>query len=404
MSPSRRRRVLFALLTATLATLSIPAISEVAFRILEHRENARNIHEGQGGNWIEDARWGWKPTLGPFRTATAEYDVTGYINTLHMNDHPYDAKQDASRTRILVLGDSHTFATGVSTDQTWGKYLEAHLNSTYSPAGFRTYNTAAPGYSMHQYLLRLIDQGPQVSPHYVVLGLSYATDLYDLLPPDHGGWIYGGDKARDYFDFNEHGILVEKHWAPDPSASSPTRPNWTAVSVRGLLEHSATFRLLRRSKLALIVGSRVTIHGQTLWANMDVVVEKDLTEQHRYQWRLFEALLLRIKTECDRQGAQLIVVGIPYLPQVYDDVWNSTFGRDPKYARTAAADRVLADCKRWGIPYVDTLAAFQTRTKQLGRWLHYHRDGHPTPEGHEVIADTLLRAAVIRPQNATQGH
>jgi hypothetical protein len=316
-----------------------------------------------------------------------------------MNDRPYDAGQDASRTRILVLGDSHTYAVGVSMEQTWGKRLEAKLDAANAPATFRTYNAAAPGYSMHQYLLRLIDQGPQVRPHYVVLGLSYATDLYDLLPPDHGGWIYGGNQARDYFDFDTHGTLIERHWAPAvPSAQPGASSAWTASSIRGLLEHSAIFRSLRRSKLALVLGSRIKFRGQTLWANMDVVVEKEVSDQHRYQWRLFEALLRRMKAESDRQGATLLVVGIPYLPQVYDDIWASTFGTDDRYSRTAATDRVAADCGRLGIFYVDTLDALQAATRTRGHWLHYRIDAHPTAEGHEIVADTIVRAQVIRPQ------
>ena len=396
-----RRRFLFAILTATLSTVAATAIGETVFRALEHAERAHSFHQGEGGRTIEDTRWGWKPSVGPFRSGTSEFLVTGHVNSLYMNDVPYDRTQDKPRTRILILGDSHTYAVGVSMEDTWGKLLEAKLASAYAPATFRTYNAAMPGYSMHQYLLRLMDQGPQLRPHYVLLGLSYATDFYDLLPPDHGGWIYGADKARDYFDFDHQGNLVEQHWDAAHIKGGGAQATWTAASVRELLEYSATFRLLRRSKLALFVGSHVRVNGQTLWANMDVIFEKETSEQHRYQWKLFEALLLRIKAECDRQGATLVVVGIPYLPQVYDDIWDSTFGRDSKYSRTAAGERVLADCREWGISYVDTLDAFRTKTKDSGRWLHYHRDAHPTPEGHQVIADTIIRSGLIQPRSAS---
>src|SRR5206468_10502525 len=101
------------------------------------------------------------------------------------------------------------------------------------------------------------------------------------------------------------------------------------------LEHFATFRSLRRSKLALFIGSHVKVNGQTLWPNMEVIVEKDVSSQHEYQWRLFEALLSRINQETERQHAKLIVVGIPYIAQVYDEVWQWSFGRDPKFSRTA---------------------------------------------------------------------
>jgi len=391
-----RRFLLFAIIASSVGLLAGVALMEVVFRILERRENSHSVYEGSGGLWMEDGRWGWKPSLGAFRSVTSEFDVTGNINSLYMNDVSTDPIEDERKTRVFVLGDSHTYAVGVSMQQTWPRLLEGGLNLAKGQNTFRVYNGGVTGFNIHQYLLRLIDQGPLIHPDYVVVGLSYATDLYDLLPPDRGGWIYGGDRPRDYFDFNAEGELTERHWTTNmtPRGGS-SGASTTAAGVRQILEYSATFRRLRRSKLSLFVGSHLTIKGQSLWPNMDIVLEKEVGEEHRYQWRLFEALLSRMKDECDRQGAKLIVVGIPYLPQVYDDVWDSTFGRDPRYSRTAAAERVESYCKKLNIPYVDTLSAFQAKTKKVGHWLHFPKDAHPTAEGHEVIASAVMNAGLI---------
>lgn len=391
--PSRLRRFIFALTTITLSTFLALGVCEILFRILEYRENAHNINEGSGGHSIPDERWGWKPSRGAFHAASAEYDATGNINSLWMNDVAYDPKADEASVRVLALGDSHTYAVGVSMERTWPKLVEAKLNSSYGSGAFRVYNGGGVGYSMHQYLFRLTDQGPILRPKYVVLGVSYATDLYDLLPPDRGGWVYGGDSARDFFDFDGAGNLTQRHWEPKATAIRTKR---TAQTVREILEYSAGFRYLRRSTLSLFIGSHIKVNGQSLWPNMDVILEKNVPPEHQYQWRLFEALLQRMKDECDRQGARLIVVGIPYLPQVYDDVWNSTFGGNDAYSRTAAIERVQADCQRLGIVYVDTLGPLQLKSKELGRWLHYRKDAHPTVEGHEVIADTIIKAGMIK--------
>ena len=106
------------------------------------------------------------------------------------------------------------FATGISTTQTWAKQLELQLNAVSGSNTFRTFNAGTTGYSLHQYLCRLRDDGPRLKPHYVVVGLSYATDFYDVLPPGRGGGIYGGDRERDYFDLDDQGKLVGKHWVP----------------------------------------------------------------------------------------------------------------------------------------------------------------------------------------------
>jgi hypothetical protein len=312
MTPSPVRLTVLRLATLAVSLIVAGAMSELIFRALERREASHAVVEG--GMWIADPRWGFKPAPGPFRRASREFDATGVINAQFMNDRPWDQHQTEGNRRILVLGDSHTFAVGVNQEDTWARRLEARLNAAGLQQPYRTFNTACPGYSLHQYLLRLMDQGPVIRPDYVLVGFSYATDLYDLLPPDRGGWIYGEPFDRDYFDF-DGADLVEKHSShgSDPHTATQTKIS-PVVPIRELLEHFATFRSLRRSNVALAIGSRVQIGGQSLWPNMDVVLEREISPEHAYQWRLAFALLDRIKSECDRQHAKLIVVGIPYLP------------------------------------------------------------------------------------------
>src|SRR5690606_12612594 len=117
-------------------------------------------------------------------------------------------EEDRQKTRILALGNSHTMATGVSQHETWAKVLQAQLSKEHAKP-YRVYNAGIGGYSLHQYLLRLIDQGPLVKPHYVIVGFTFASDLYDLLPPSKGGWVFFQGTPRTYFDFDEKGELRE---------------------------------------------------------------------------------------------------------------------------------------------------------------------------------------------------
>lgn len=391
------RRFVVALLTISIATLIGAGLTEATFRVLERRAAARRVYEGDGGRWVADGRWGWKPARGAFRDRSEEYDARGVVNSLNMNDVPYVPGDDDARTRILALGDSHTWALGIDMAQTWPKLLERRLDSTSRAGAFRVYNGGVMGFNMHQYLLRLIDQGPIVKPDYVVLGFSFSTDLYDLLPPAHGGWIYGNEFARDYFDFDSSGQLTERHWDGSDATLATQAPPAASARVRQMLDRLAVVRSMRRSRLALFIGSHFRIDGETLWPSMDVVVEKDPDPQHEYQWRLFEALLSRIQEETERQHAQLVLVGIPYLPQVYDAVWRVTFAGNPKYSRTAASERVRAFCQSHGIAYVDTLDAFRARASLTGRSLHFPQDGHPNGEGHEAIAETVFTSGLLQP-------
>src|SRR5262249_23747225 len=155
---------------------------------------------------------------------------------------PFDAQADAEATRILALGDSHTLAVGASRDETWVKRLEVQLGAKWPDKRVRTYNAGCSGYSVHQYLLRLIDQLPLVKPHYVVVGFAYASDLYDLLPPARGGWTYGETLERDYFDFDEDGKLVERHSNPAATGNDAAGEKHASNTVRQFLDNFATFR------------------------------------------------------------------------------------------------------------------------------------------------------------------
>lgn len=373
-------------------------VAEFMFGVLEKRE--RQQTSIVGALWVDDARWGWKPEPGDYNHRTPEYAATGRVNAHFMNDREESPAEDAQKTRVLVLGDSHTFATGISTTQTWAKQLEFQLNAAAGSNAYRTFNAGVTGFSLHQYLSRLRDDGPRLKPHYVVVGLSYATDFYDLLPPERGGWIYGGDRERDYFDLDEQGKLVAKHWTPvqQAAAHEPGQALTAAMSVRQILDKSATFRQLRRSKLMLMLGSRIRVGGQSLWPNMEIVMEKEISPGLEYQHRLFKALLLGLKLEAERQGAKFIVAGIPYLPQVYDDLRKATFPGD-KYDAEATTRRVAAYCQEIGVGFVDTQTPMRTRHQQTGRWLHFRKDAHPTVEGHQVIAEAVLGSRLLVPVN-----
>src|SRR5512145_1124362 len=126
MSGRLRRLGFVAISIAIGCGLGLAAV-ELTMRVIEARQAALASHTGPGGHWEADPIWGWRPTRGDFRASTHEFSVVGHINEDYMNDRPA-APDDADRTRVLVLGDSHTYAIGVSTDDTYAKQLETLLN------------------------------------------------------------------------------------------------------------------------------------------------------------------------------------------------------------------------------------------------------------------------------------
>ena len=395
----RRRLIIFRIAALFFGVAIAVAMAEIVFRVLERRELARFAYEGSGGLWIPDARWGWKPAPGWFRVRNPEFTAEGIVNEHFMNDLPLDPAADAPLTRVFAVGDSHTFATGVSQPDTWPKQLERILNR--DGRRFRVYNAGTTGYNMHQYVLRVTDQAPLVKPGVVIVAVTFASDFFDLLPPDRGGWIHGERLERDYFDFDEGGTLVQRHWVPPQSAaagagapsSAPDAQPLLSRRIQRLILRFATFRYFRRTPLALAVASKLRLGNESLWPNMDIAMEREVSPEHEYNHRLFRALLARLKSQSDQLGARLVIVGVPYLPQVYEGLVGWAFSGD-RFDPRASSRRLQAYCGELGINYIDVLDPMRNAVvRSGGRWVHFPLDGHPTVEGHTIIAEEVAAGA-----------
>jgi hypothetical protein len=216
-----------------------------------------------------------------------------------------------------------------------------------------------------------------------------ATDLYDLIPPERGGFVYGGDASRVYFDLTQDGKLVEKAHTASVGAA-PKSPNRDmSLQIREVLGKFALFRRLKRSNLAMWIA----VHrpgGVSLWPGLDTALKKELTDDDRYRWRLAERIFGKLVNEANEVGAKVVVVNIPYLAQVYDITWNASFGARPElYDRWIAGKRLAKLCERIGAAYIDTTDVFVRTTRELGKWLHWPHDAHPTPEGQDLIAQVV---------------
>jgi lysophospholipase L1-like esterase len=395
MKAETRSNKLFVLLVGVMllgVTIAIAGAAELIARSLEIKSEG-SIPQ------LDDPALGWLPKPGNYKLTTEEYSVTAAINALNMNDRENTDSDLQSENRILVVGDSHTFAVGAATNESWPKRVEARLFASRD-AG-TVWNAAVPGYSVGQYLLRFRGLNSTLRPTLILVGFSMATDLYDLIPPERGGFVYGGDASRVYFDLDPGGELVEKvHKSGATAAVEPTpQKRDSSLQIREFLEGFALYRRLKRSDLAMWVA----VHqpgGVSLWPGLDTALKQQLTEDDRYRWLLAERILGSLVMEARESNAPVVVVNIPYLAQVYDATWAASFGARPGiYDRWIASQRLAALCQRIGALFIDTTEDFVMAARQRGRWLHWPQDAHPTPEGQDliaqVVADQLVKKGVI---------
>jgi lysophospholipase L1-like esterase len=381
-SQQRKWFVVMLVLIPLLSTILIAGAAELVSRSLETKT------EGDVAN-LPDPNLGWVPKPGKYNVITSEFSIDVSINSLNMNDREVTKLDLQSNNRILALGDSHTFAVGASTYESWPKRLETRLFPNRESGV--VWNAATSGYSVGQYLERFRGLKDRLHPSLVLVGFSMATDLYDLIPPERGGFVYGGDASRVYFDLSPSGELVEKTYSSTSvgafQVSSPNKD--MSLVIRGILDKFSLYRRLKRSNLAMWIA----VHrpgAVSLWPGLDTALKKELTEDDKYRWLLAERILAKLVSEAQGMETKVVIVNIPYLAQVYDATWAASFGTRPDvYDRWIAGERLAELCQRIGAIYIDTTKAVVSATRERHKWLHWPQDAHPTPEGQDLIAEVV---------------
>jgi lysophospholipase L1-like esterase len=378
-TPNRKALLLATAFVVVLVLSLIVVIAEMAARYLDARpENPDPIAH------VRNPQLGWLPKPGQYRDISKEFNVSVSINSLNMNDREFTDDDFKAPNRILVLGDSHTFAVGAATEDTWPKQLEQRLFPDHRSGV--VFNAAVVGYSVGQYLQRFRGLKDKIRPTLVIVGFSMATDLYDLIPPERGGFIYGGNAERIYFDLGPNGTLLEKSFVSTKVKKVGDGLNWSQA-IRNFLGDFALYRRLKRSEIAMWIAVHFRPGGESLWPGLDTALKKTLTESDEYRWLLAERVLGQFVQEAKALEAPVAIVIIPYLAQVYDATWAASFGtRSEMYDRWIASERMQELCKRIEATCIDTTKDFVTATRQSGLWLHWPQDAHPTAEGHALIA------------------
>jgi lysophospholipase L1-like esterase len=380
----------FQFLSVLIGVATAFVISEAFARWLESRVAGEGRVE-----FVRHDVLGWLPAPGRATETTREFVAHYDVNSLGMNDKDVDGSVTKAGTRILALGDSHTFAVGVSQEEAWPNVLEAYLFKNNVNSG-TVYNAGVVGYSLGQYLLLMRKLEDVLNPQIILIGFSMATDLYDLTPPRLGGFVYGQPWGRVYFDLERDGSLAEIHdleGVVDITANhrgSQSVKRTLATRLKDVLGHLALYRQFKRSRLAMWLAVHFHIAGESLWPGLDTALKIDLDENDRYRWELAERLLEQIAGEAKRNGREVVLVNIPYLAQAYDEVWNVSFGALPdRYDRWIGGKRLEHICQEAGIHYVDSTPVFVEEARKRDAWLHYKKDGHPTVEGQRIIARTV---------------
>ena len=306
---------------------------------------------------------------------TGSYEIE--LNVDKYRGQAYPVRKDPNRLRILTLGDSETFGTGVAADQTWPAHLERVIRKKGTNCD--VINGALEGMSPSDISQALQDKWQAYHPDIVVFGLtawmvslaatSQTPKSYDSLAARYGEppttlarlQVEAGRLFHSIYTvgFISNATQFGLYWA-------------------GLLDH--------RLKRDFPYGS-VVAYG---WQQGDIPAD-----HNEIAWSGFEREFVRLSKLAQSGNAKVVLVWLPprfdMSPDIRDNLKNvprERFSMDP----VLRANRVANVA---GAKFVNALGRLQTLRKELAASgkpdaLYIHFDvGHFDGDGNRAVAEAI---------------
>ena len=119
------------------------------------------------------------------------------VNTDGYRGAPHAGPPAPDATRVVMLGDSITFGTGVGDDDTFSSRLDAQPD-------LEVLNLGVDGYGTDQALIRLDREGIGHRPHVVILNFCLRNDYFDNALPVA---LYDGRSPKPYFTLSRGTLM-----------------------------------------------------------------------------------------------------------------------------------------------------------------------------------------------------
>jgi len=307
------------------------------------------------------------------------------INSEGFRDREWSAAPPGTEGgRVLGLGDSFAFGTGVQAEEVFLRRFEAADGLTHG--GSWTFNAGVPGYGPPQYSRLLHSLLPRVQPDTVVVLLYTGNDLEEAAL--FNGWLESRRAAGA---------------APVAGGVPPWRRDerrhvggaltdlkrgtyWTGTSALGRLVLPRVHRLLVSAGWAhpRVVYNDFLIRSCSKAPDPQVVAAEQAAID----------ALAEIRRLCAAREARLVVVLAPPAVLVDLAMFDRFFDKQQAYPRElfspdALHQRLVGRITAAGITILDLLPVLRQRHEAGDRL--YHDEGHWNAAGHQLAADELAR-------------
>ncbi len=371
-----------ALSAGALAVLFI--LAEITLRFVYQPENF--------GTAIRyDQRLGW--SLDPNTSVRAVHFHHGLdyfikINSVGLRDREIQIAKTPGRKRILFLGDSVVFGTGVDSNWRMSEFLGRALGDRCEVV-----NAGVPGWGPDQELMYLESEGAQLQPDLVVVVLTVANDVVNA-SLDH---LFLGNAPKPRYVLQSDSLSLVSM----PEQQRTAAPAGT--SLRSLLKRSRLILFIQRriERLLYMAQQRRDVepfpqgfHRSEFERNYShwSVYRREYDPEFESAWEVTERILSRFSRWCLGHGAELIIFSLPDRLEV-DAGWREALeeraGIDGNLLDfDRPSQRMAACCRERGIAFVHPVQEF--RDALTVHDLYFESDNHPNRYGHALTARVLL--------------
>ncbi|MEO5617323.1 MAG: SGNH/GDSL hydrolase family protein [Candidatus Eisenbacteria bacterium] len=301
-------------------------------------------------------------------------------NSLGLRDVERSLAKPPGVYRVLLLGDSFVAGAQVPVDSTVSRVSERILAAALGHP-VEVWNCGVSGYSTAQQLLFLRHVAKDFGPDLVVLGFFAGNDVADQVAP-----LASSLRNRPFFHQRGDSLVLDRgQLRADGGLVGWLRRHsrlfgWATTQLRAVRIRMHEQRATRAESGGIPPALMVYAERpDSLWSAA---------------WTLSERLIVEVREEARRQGAEFVLLSIPSGAQVHAEAranrpgWER-WGEFPGLSLEAPERRLAVRAAECGIEFVPLLPAFRAEAERSRAPLHIHWSLHWNALGHAVAARTL---------------